>query len=256
MTIASRHGWPPTPPLALDRSVEPGPAAPPTSELDPERDPVHEGHPLADTLHPPRRSTTTVLDRTRILRATAECLEASGYDGTTIRRIAQRLDCAVGSIYRHYRDKRELLAAVCEARFEPVFDALERDGLDASVRAYLAVAAANPESYRLMFWLAALERQGKAVALPDAVVRLIASWAAHLGGADAARAGWREVHGRAMLGETEGVTLAPAAPSGITAPAPPAQPARELAPSDPAPSPAAADEAYDDAPEADDLTML
>ena len=52
-----------------------------------------------------------VLSRGQILDATETCLAELGYDGTTIRAIAKRLDCAVGTIYRYFRDKRSLLTA-------------------------------------------------------------------------------------------------------------------------------------------------
>ena len=53
--------------------------------------------------------TPTHLSRDQILDATGRCLASRGYDATTIRTIAGVLDCAVGSIYRYFRDKRELL---------------------------------------------------------------------------------------------------------------------------------------------------
>ncbi len=55
---------------------------------------------------PSSSSPSSPLSQDGILDATEACLQEHGYDGTTIRRIAGRLECAVGTIYRHFTDKR------------------------------------------------------------------------------------------------------------------------------------------------------
>lgn len=149
----------------------------------------------------PRRDTP--LRREQILDATDECLAETGYDGTTIRRIAVRMNCAVGSIYRFFDDKRQLLEAVTQRRFESVVERAEAGGpIDAVALAYARQAADDPQCYRLMFWLTAMrpDALGPADALPGAVRRLIAAWARQLGDEDRAQRLWSFVHGAIMLG--------------------------------------------------------
>ncbi len=149
---------------------------------------------------PPRPAPQ--LDRDQILDATAACLDEEGYDGTTIRKIAKRLDCAVGSIYRYFTDKRELLDAVVQRRFEAVAEAVEAgDHPDATARLYLDAARSGPEQYRLMFWLAAVGRApDQPAALPSVLERVLAGWANQLGDVNAARCRWALLHGQVMLG--------------------------------------------------------
>ncbi len=100
------------------------------------------------------------LNRGQILDATEVCLVECGIDDTTIREIARRLKCAVGSIYRYFVDKQELLDGVVHRRFRPVLEAVDDAGagntdlaaLQKSVDAYLSIAAHSPQQYRLMYW--------------------------------------------------------------------------------------------------------
>jgi len=108
--------------------------------------------------HPEQSPVATVqLSRQHIMNATAQCLCDKGYDGTTIRQIAKSLDCAVGSIYRYFKDKRELLFEVAQAAMEPAVIRLDDGGsLVDSAWLYFESASSDPALYRLMFWLAAM----------------------------------------------------------------------------------------------------
>ena len=155
----------------------------------------------------PDAKPVTQLSREQILDATAHCLDAEGYDGTTIRKIAKRLDCAVGSIYRYFTDKRELLDAVVQARFRPVVEALaDGEGLEETTRQYVAIAVNRPEQYRLMFWLGAVGRApGQPTVLPAVVNEVIAGWADRLDGYAQGQRHWGTLHGELMLGLHDGV---------------------------------------------------
>lgn len=149
-------------------------------------------------------SSSTQLSREQILAVTAQSLQQHGYDGTTIRRIASMLGCAVGSIYRYFTDKRELLAAVTELTLEPVAVMAEAgESFDATVRQYYHAAAHAPQTYRLMFWLASeTPLEGGSVdasRLPAVVQRIIDAWATRLGGIDRARRSWAVLHGMLTL---------------------------------------------------------
>lgn len=152
--------------------------------------------------------TQTTLGRTQILDATLAVLEEHGYDGATIRRIARQLDCAVGSIYRYFRDKRELLAAVTQRRFQHVLEAAEaKQPWHVTAKAYLHAAIDQPQQYRLMFWLAGCTDRGPAAA-PAVVRKLLDAWATQLGDRREAERRWAQLHGGVMLGRSPDELLA------------------------------------------------
>lgn len=149
----------------------------------------------------PMPKPPTCLDRSQILDATARVLRERGYDGTTIRTIAKQLNCAVGSIYRYFKDKRSLLDAVCQRRFEAVAEHAElRMPLSRTVLMYARTAAEQPEQYRLMYWLNSVGRRQHGEALPAIVRRIVAGWAETLGDQAAAKRLWAQLHGCIMLG--------------------------------------------------------
>ena len=174
--------------------VEPTVVGPPASASSSASEP-DEGAPAA------AKGRTTPLDRGQILDATAECLHENGYDGTTIRKIAGLLGCAVGSIYRYFEDKRELLDAVCQRRFHAVAEHAELGThIAKTARLYLLAAAENPELYRLMFWLASVGRRESKQPPPAVVARVLDGWTDQLGSYDAAVGLWGQLHGGIMLG--------------------------------------------------------
>ena len=99
--------------------------------------------------------------RAEILAATERLLIQTGDEGAvSIRAIADAAGVTPPSIYLHFADKSELLAAVCEARFADldrcmaeaaagVDDPLE--ALWARGRAYVRFGLDNPEHYRILF---------------------------------------------------------------------------------------------------------
>ncbi|WP_432800214.1 TetR/AcrR family transcriptional regulator [Poriferisphaera sp. WC338] len=154
--------------------------------------------------------TPVNLSREQILDATLSCLLESGYDGTTIRKIAKRLDCAVGSIYRYFKDKTELLDAVLQGRFAPVRDMLdENQSISSSVTLYLQTATEQPALYQLMFWIAAdseSDPQAQQI-LPRIIGQIIGQWSTQLASDDKATALWAQLHGQVMLGGKPGTIL-------------------------------------------------
>lgn len=142
----------------------------------------------------PVSPTRGPLSRRQILDAAAACFAESGYDGMTIRAIAGRLDCSVGSIYRYFADKRDLLIACAERGMAAmVADAQQgRDSFADSCRRYVEAASAQGELYRLWFWL-----EG---GVPALIERWVDAWAERLGDATEARRRWALAHGAALLG--------------------------------------------------------
>ena len=146
-------------------------------------------------------------------------IRAHGIDGLTLREIGARLGVSRTALYRHFADKRALLAAVATEGFrmlrEQLATAWEQGGrspaaFEAMGVAYVRFAAANPAHYRVMFGgfvdpnacdpELATEAAGAFQALVDALVML--QRAAIVRGDDSvlmARYVWSVVHGVAML---------------------------------------------------------
>ena len=147
-------------------------------------------------------------------------IRAHGIDGLTLREIGARLGVSRTALYRHFADKRALLAAVATEGFRMLRQQLiaawedgghGRAAFEAMGVAYVRFAAANPAHYRVMFGgfvdpnacdpeLAA-EAAGAFRALVDALAALQRDAAVR--GDDTmlmARYVWAVVHGVAMLG--------------------------------------------------------
>ena len=141
------------------------------------------------------------LDRQRIVDATDAILISEGYDATTIRRIARELDCAVGSIYRYFADKRDLLNAVTQRRLEPVAMRVELGSpIEKTMLGYVNAAREQPEQYRLMYWLSAVGKLDDSPAVPAVVQRIIDGWAQQVNDENRVWQIWAELHGCVMLG--------------------------------------------------------
>ncbi len=157
----------------------------------------------------PATPQTVQLSRDLILDATWCCLRDTGYDGTTIRRIASVLGCSVGSIYRYFKDKHELLLAVTQRLLVPARDLAEAaSAFERSVRAYHEQAIAHTEAYRLMFWLTAARGKPQDNGnpstdgpLPPIVSQIIGFWSSEIGDAVLAHQCWALLHGAIMLGQ-------------------------------------------------------
>ena len=136
------------------------------------------------------------LSREQILDATDACFAEAGYDGTTIRAIAAKLGCSVGSIYRYFTDKRDLLLACGRRMMSAVIDAAD-DGapFETSLRLYMERAREHAELYRLQFWLTGS-------GAPPIVEQIIERWGAQIGDPREARNRWALMHGLLMLDGT------------------------------------------------------
>src|SRR4051794_6681580 len=60
------------------------------------------------------------LSRTRIIDAALELVERDGWNGLSMRRLAQELDVWPMAVYRYFQDKDALLDAMAEAAAERV----------------------------------------------------------------------------------------------------------------------------------------
>jgi AcrR family transcriptional regulator len=163
-------------------------------------------------------------------------IHREGVDGLTLREIGGRVGVSRTALYRHFSDKRALIAAVATEGFrtlrQQLVAAWERGGrgraaLTAMGAAYVRFAVANPSHYRVMFGgflerhardpeLAA-EGAGAFQALVDALAALQRDGVAR--GDDTvkmARFIWAVVHGVAMLA-IDGLLAKPGAVDELTA---------------------------------------
>ncbi|MGW7547053.1 TetR/AcrR family transcriptional regulator [Streptomyces sp. NPDC054770] len=114
-----------------------------------------------------RKRANGVESRQRILDATVEIAGERGYDGTSIAAVSAKCGLPASSIYWHFKDKDDLIAAVIERSFETWLTAVELPGEDAGTpleRVTLMAAnvarslVAAPDFLRLGLMLA-LERR-------------------------------------------------------------------------------------------------
>jgi AcrR family transcriptional regulator len=107
-----------------------------------------------------RRERHRVSLRREILDAASRLFVEEGYERLTMRRLAERIEYSPTTIYLHFRDKHELLAAVCDETFAELEARLERlvrapaaplGALRDALRMYVEFGLANPDPYTATF---------------------------------------------------------------------------------------------------------
>src|SRR6476659_5202730 len=114
---------------------------------------------------PRRKRADGELSRQRILDAATEIAAERGYEGTSIALVSKKCGLPASSIYWHFKDKDDLIAAVIERSFQNWLaiwelpeDVVERDRMiEVAVRTAKAVLD-SPDFLRLGLMLA-LERR-------------------------------------------------------------------------------------------------
>ncbi len=98
--------------------------------------------------------------RVEILEAGERIFVEWGYEGATIRRIAEEVGVSSTALYMHFRDKSEILLEICERVFGRLIvnqgemarlPVAPEDRVRAMLRAYMAFGLENPNAYRLVF---------------------------------------------------------------------------------------------------------
>lgn len=108
-----------------------------------------------------RPQRLSAVDRRRaILAAAKEIFLAEGYEGTTMRRIAEALGVTPTTLYLHFPDKSALLTEICDDSFAQLVaefaraDLAEAPATEALRRlldSYVGFGLAHPREYRLLF---------------------------------------------------------------------------------------------------------
>ena len=98
--------------------------------------------------------------RSELCKVATERFARHGYEGVTMRQLAEALGCSPKTPYRYFKDKADILATVRAQAFAKFSDALEKARAGVSDpadrgrltgEAYLAFALKNPHAYRIMF---------------------------------------------------------------------------------------------------------
>ena len=97
--------------------------------------------------------------RTALVQEALSILREEGLEALTLRGVARRAGVSQAAPYRHFADRRALVAAVAEDGFrrlqesmlQRMKDAQGRGGLRLVAQAYVEFGLANPAEYRVMF---------------------------------------------------------------------------------------------------------
>ena len=110
--------------------------------------------------------------REEILDAARTLFVKEGYESVSIRKIADKIEYAPGTIYLYFRDKAEILDRICEETFAKLLrkmDAIEHDSaapldkLRRGLRTYIQFGLENPNHYIVTFLQAKVHLDSKSV---------------------------------------------------------------------------------------------
>jgi AcrR family transcriptional regulator len=131
----------------------------------------------------------------KILDAARELFARHGYEGVSVRGIAEKIEYSPTVIYQHFKDKETLIKELCYEDFGQLADALQAtlkiadpvEGVRKCGEEYMRFAISHPNHYRLMFMTPAparddeaerLELQGKPESDAYTLLRLLVQKAA------------------------------------------------------------------------------
>src|SRR5882762_2524527 len=107
-----------------------------------------------------RRARQKESIREEILDAARTLFVKEGYEHVSIRKIAEKVEYAPGTIYLYFRDKAEILDRICEETFARLairLEAISRDQADPldclrrGLRTYVQFGVDNPNHYVVTF---------------------------------------------------------------------------------------------------------
>lgn len=106
-----------------------------------------------------RREREKLETREKILDAARELFIAEGYEGVSMRKVAQKIEYSPTAIYVHFADKEQLFLELCHSDFRRLAAAFLKlaeiaDPVERIRRigyAYMEFGVKNPNHYRMMF---------------------------------------------------------------------------------------------------------
>ena len=99
------------------------------------------------------------VSRERVIRAARTMLLERGYEGTTIRAIAQEAGVSLGALYTHFENKTDLVFYLIRGTLDTLYEEVVREtarhdrGVDrvaAFVRSVIEISMRNPDQQRLI----------------------------------------------------------------------------------------------------------
>ena len=119
--------------------------------------------PSQAVLRTPRERYRDELRRT-ILDAAREAFNREGYQGVSMRKLAEKVGCSHANLYLHFKDKEALFECLVEEGFQRFADGLAKvpqsekqadpvEFLRKAGRAYVEFGVANPSVYEFVFIL-------------------------------------------------------------------------------------------------------
>lgn len=105
-----------------------------------------------------RRERQKAEIRAELLQAAHALVGEEGYEGLTIRKLAERVGYSAMSVYSYFPDKHAILLAIASDAFAELASRIQRDdpadpleALKAMMRAYARFGLENPNEYRTVF---------------------------------------------------------------------------------------------------------
>lgn len=107
-----------------------------------------------------RRERQKEFLRQEILETARELFVKEGFENVSMRKIAEQIEYSPTTIYLYFKDKSELLYAVCEETFEALLHSFEEiakhssdpvECLEAGLRNYVDFGLKHPNHYKVAF---------------------------------------------------------------------------------------------------------
>src|SRR5947208_2297737 len=107
-----------------------------------------------------RRAREKAGVREEILDAARALFVKEGYENVSIRKIAEKIEDAPGTIYLYFKDKAEILDRISEETFAKLAERMHAinkdpsnalDGLKRGLRTYIQFGVDNPNHYIITF---------------------------------------------------------------------------------------------------------
>ena len=123
-----------------------------------------------------RKSRQKESTRQEILDAARDLFVNEGYENVSMRKIAEKIEYAPGTIYLYFKDKTEILDTLCEQTFQKLWarmDAIRNDtgnpvdALRRGLRTYIQFGLDNPNHYIVTFVLAKQEADASTPAVAE-----------------------------------------------------------------------------------------
>jgi AcrR family transcriptional regulator len=109
-----------------------------------------------------RRERERLETREKILEAARELFITEGYDGVSMRKVAEKIEYSPTALYVHFADKEQLFLELCHSDFRRLAESFTKlahtpdpiERIRQIGQAYISFGLQNPNHYRMMFMTA------------------------------------------------------------------------------------------------------